>query len=86
MQAQPRHDNVVPAGTKITSILQNKTASGFFLPKHDVEKIPAEAIQALHAYFDRPNEQLYRLMASLGPDIGWRGRFAGHNAAHVVNP
>ena len=82
-QAQPKHDNVVPAGTRINKILQNKTSSGFILPKHEVEKIPAEAIQELYRFFARPNEQLFRLMDALGPGIGWRGSFAGHSAAHL---
>ena len=87
-QAQSRHDNVVPAGTKIGQILQNKTSSGFFLPRHDVDKIPHEAIQGLYRFFERPNKQLYQLMASLGPSIGWTGRFAanGHSAAHKAKP
>ena len=26
-------------------------------------------------YFQHPNQELYALMASLGPDIGWSGDF-----------
>ena len=72
------HDfNVVPAGTRINTILQKKTSSGFILPKDEVEKIPGEAIQELNQFFERPNKQLFRLTDALGPGIGWRGGFAG---------
>ena len=34
-------------------------------------------MQLLNDVYAHANQELYRLMASLGPSIGWRGTFEG---------
>lgn len=36
----------------------------------------ANLVNYLYRFFGPANEELYRLMESLGPASGWRGRFA----------
>ena len=34
-----------------------------------------EVLDELYRFYEHPNEELYRLLHSLGPGIGWSGKF-----------
>ena len=59
-----------------SAVIQAKGESGWSLPlQKGAKKAYDEATQAVKLYFQHPNEELYRLMESLGPSSGWRGTF-----------
>ncbi len=55
---------------------ENQEKSGWSLPLPENARLEdAETIDMLYRFYAYANEELYKLMTSLGPSIGWKGRF-----------
>ena len=77
MQAKRVGDNVIRQPVNITESFLKKNASGWSLPlgeKNAMEKY-AGALDLLYRYYANANEDLYSLLGSLGPGVGWSGKF-----------
>ncbi len=70
--AEPFH---VPKGLDIDAAFLEKNSSGWSLSYEGDLGATDEVLRELRGFYAHPNEELYRLMAALGPGIGWRGRF-----------
>ena len=63
-------------GGIVSAIFHAKTASGWSLPMgEEVGRQYAEAKGALARFYAPANEELYRMMAAMGPGMGWEGRW-----------
>ena len=70
-------DNVMREPGNITESFLKKNASGWSLPlgeKNAMEKY-ASTLDMLYSYYANANEDLYSLLDSLGPGVGWSGKF-----------
>ncbi len=63
-------------GRNISEVGAVVLTSGWSIPKvENVEKTYAAELEMLYRFYGPANEELYRLLDSLGPKAGWRGRF-----------
>ena len=78
-------DNTIQlAGKAVHKAFVNKTSSGWSLPMSDRNAFRdyAGTLDSLYRYYARPNEDLYQLLGSLGPGIGWSGKFLTSNTGN----
>ncbi len=76
--AQGLSDNKIrSSGAVVHEAFQSKNVSGWSLPLSDRDAMVhyAATIDSLYRFYARANEDLYGLMRSLGPALGWTGTF-----------
>ncbi|GAX77033.1 hypothetical protein CEUSTIGMA_g4480.t1 [Chlamydomonas eustigma] len=65
------------ATTDLNNAFLSKTTSGWSLPLKDGDAVQKynSTIEKLYKFYAHPNQELYRLLKTMGPSSGWHGEF-----------